>query len=148
MILIVILASQIDKNGMGNRSANSQRFQHRIYIAFGSILGPLLVHFGGLRLQKGAVELEPLMLGTLFAHFWLPRCLGSLTRTHFGTILGAFWIHFWLKIDTETRLYKPTAQQPNNPTAQRPNNPSTQQSNNATIISLNNPAGSACNALA
>ena len=60
---------------------------------WGRFWDPFGVHFGSFGLQKRAAELEPLMLGTLLAHFLVPRRLGGPARNDFGTILGPFWMH-------------------------------------------------------
>ena len=106
---------------------------------WGRFLDPFGVHFGSFGLQKGANELDFSMFGIRLAQFLVPMRLGSPTRSHFGTILAAFWNHFWKKTRTGTRPYTPTAQRSNKLTALRPSKPATSHSNNPITQKINTP---------
>ena len=81
------MALEIDQRTINDFHIEFTPFWNRFWDHFG-------VHFGGPGLQKQAMELDPLMLGTLLAQFLVPRRLGCPTWTHFETILGAFWHRF------------------------------------------------------
>ena len=83
------MALEIDHRTIIDNNLEFVPFWARFWDQFG-------VHFRGFGLQKIAIELEPLMLGTLLAHFLVPRRLGGPTRNHFGTMLASFFDRSWM----------------------------------------------------
>ena len=128
-----MFASNIDKNGIGNRSTNLDRLQHRNCTVLGSILGPIWGPFSTLWPSKrhGGVKVFDV---------WYSACSVFGSEAPRRSCPEQFWHHFAIILERlfEENWYRNSPIQTINATTEQHYDPTNQQPHNPTIRSLRN----------
>ena len=123
-----ILGSKIGPNGIGNRSSNWYRLQHRISTVLGSILGPIWGPFWELWASKWSNRVK-------FFDVWYSACSVFGSEAPRRPHPEPFWDHFGSILEPflERNWYRNSPIQTNNATIEQANSTTTQQTNNLTL---------------